>query len=109
MRLSALEPQFTRITSPGHYQDVERLEDAHGVMFLCPKCYAANGGAEGTHCVFVWFRDRGVPAEETPGPGRWAVAGTGIDDLTLSPSINLENLGHVGCGWHGFVINGEAR
>jgi hypothetical protein len=108
MKLAELEPQFTRIASPGHYEDVATLAEAQGVMFLCPKCFAKNGGNVGTHSIMVWFRDRGVPADEVPGPGRWIATGTGYEDLTTSPSINLENPDHVGCEWHGFVTNGEA-
>lgn len=78
------------------------LEHAHGVSFLCPKCYRANGGARGVHSVLCWFRGR-VPDDVTPGPGRWDVAGTGLHDLTLSPSIQLAG---GGCDWHGFVRGG---
>jgi len=107
MKLDQLEPQFTKIGSPGHYDDVDSLADAHGVMFLCPKCFAKNGGPVGTHSILAWFRDRGVPTDEAPGPGRWIASGASYADLTLSPSINLENAGRVGCQWHGFVTNGE--
>jgi len=57
----------------------------------------------GTHMVLCWFRDRGVPDGETPGPGRWQVSGSGLGDLTLAPSVHLTG---AGCGWHGFVRNG---
>lgn len=100
MKLTELEPQFTQIVSPGHFQDVATLEEAQGVMFECPKC--------GKHSVLAWFRDRGVPADEVPGPGRWVASGSGYADLTLSPSINLENPQHIGCEWHGFITSGEA-
>jgi hypothetical protein len=84
---------------------VDALAQAQGVWFLCPKCFTANGGAAGTHMVLCWFRDRGVPAEVTPGPARWVVTGTGLDDLTLSPSIQL--LG--ACKWHGFIVAGAVQ
>lgn len=70
---------------------------ADGVVFICPKCQ--NG-----HAVLCWFQDRGVPADETPGPGRWVPSGTSLADLTLTPSISLGG----DCGWHGFVRNGDA-
>ena len=108
MKLTLLEPQFMRITSAGHYADVDTLAEAQGVMFLCPKCFAKNCGNVGTHSVMVWFRDCGVPADEVPLPGRWGVSGTGYADLTITPSISLENPGKVGCQWHGFVTSGEA-
>jgi hypothetical protein len=108
MRLADLEPQLVRMISQGHYEDVADLSEAQGIMFLCPRCYSRNGGAEGTHSVLAWFRDRGVPSDESPGPGRWVVLeGSGVDDLTLSPSINLENSRGLGCEWHGNVTGGE--
>jgi len=75
--------------------------NAQGVMFLCPVCFVKNGGPVGTESVLCYFRGRGVPDDAVPGPGRWEAHGTGFDDLSLSPSVNVDN-GH----WHGFVTNG---
>ena len=90
---------------------VEAIDQAQGVRFLCPACFAKNGGARGTHMVVCWSRSRGVPDDVDPKPGRWTLHGTGIDDLTLhgdpvghARSVQL----HGGCGWHGFVDNGSA-
>lgn len=90
---------------------VETLAEAQGIEFLCPACFAANGGPRGTHMVICWSRSRGVPDDVKPGPGRWLMAGTGIHDLTLNAdppgtarSVKLEG----GCGWHGYVTNGDA-
>jgi hypothetical protein len=80
------------------------IAQAQGVLFLCPACFVKNGGPVGTESVLCWFRDRGVPDDALPGPGPWTASGTGFDDLTLSPSVNVTN-GH----WHGFVTNGEIR
>lgn len=102
MHLADLEPSFLTVVEPGkRYQHHDDMAAAQGVCFLCPACFRANGGAEGTHAVFVWFRDRGVPEDEVPVP-RWEVTGTGYADLTLSPSIHITR----GCGWHGFVRGG---
>jgi hypothetical protein len=86
------------------------LANAHGVAFLCPKCFKANGGPVGTHMVICWFVGK-VPDDATPGPGRWTPAGTGIEDLTFVPgtpprakSVQLMS----GCRWHGHVLNGDA-
>jgi hypothetical protein len=80
---------------------------ADGVKFLCPKCFAANGGAINTHEVHVYFGNSDVPAhigKDSNGQTvRWSASGTGLEDLTLSPSIHVV----TGCGWHGFVQNGE--
>lgn len=93
--------------------NVETLAEAQGVMFLCPKCYAANGNSSiGTHSVVCWSRSRGAPELVAPLPGRWAMEGTSLDDLTLNAdppgtqrSVLLTG---EGCQWHGFVNNGDA-
>ena len=114
MRLRELDPQFLRHelrdgVETHHY--VETLVEAQGVKFLCPKCFAKNGGPVGTHSVICWSRSRGTPDSASPSPGRWALDGNGIDDLTLNadpPSSARSVLLNGGCGWHGFVTNGEA-
>jgi hypothetical protein len=80
------------------------LPDAQGVSFLCPTCFKKNNGPVGTETVLCWFKDRGVPPEVFPGPGRWAASGTSFADLTLSPSVNVAHE-----HWHGYVENGEIR
>ena len=103
MRLSALDARFVGYVDREHFQmEGVSFAQADGVIFLCPLCYAKNGGEVGTHSVLVWFAGRKVPAEVRPLP-RWAVSGTSVDDLTLSPSIDLR-----GGDWHGWVRNGEA-
>lgn len=109
MKLAELDPQFLRVESPGHWLHVPTLGEAHGVRFLCPKCFVANGGPVGTHGVICWSRSRGAPDDERPLPGRWAMVGTDVSDLTLngdsgaSRSIALNG----GCAWHGYITNGE--
>ncbi len=110
-RLAELEAKFMRLESPDHWRNVERIEDAQGVIFLCPLCFAKNGGKVGTHAVICWSRSRGVPEEQTPGPGRWKLDGTGIEDLTLNadPPNTARSVALTGgCAWHGHVTNGEA-
>lgn len=85
---------------------VDRIDDADGVEFLCPKCFEANSGRVGTHAVVCW-RPR-VPPDIAPKPGRWEFQGTSLDDLTLvagSSSVLLPGDGG-GCGAHFFVRNG---
>lgn len=101
--LAALEPELVRVIGVGRFQRVESLGDAQGLRFLCPKCFAANNGPVGAHGILCWFSHRGVPDGEVPGPGRWAVVGGGIADLTLAPSILLS----TGCEWHGYVTRGR--
>jgi hypothetical protein len=108
LQLKDLDARFQRIVEPGkRYKEVDNIQDAHGIMFLCPKCFQANNGGVGTHSVICWFKGRGVSDDENPKPGRWEAVGTGLNDLTLkagSSSILLTG----GCQWHGFIRNGTA-
>lgn len=104
MRLRDLEAEFVRILDERTYRRVESIDEADGVLLLCPKCFTTNSGPVGTHYILCW-RPR-VGQEWKPGPGRWEFLGTGIDDLELragSSSILLTS----GCQWHGFIRNGE--
>lgn len=88
---------------------VQTLAEAHGVAFLCPKCFTANGGPVGTHECHVDFNVPGIPSDADTmkqrdgSPVRWAVSGTGFEDLTTQPSILLL----AGCGWHGFITKAK--
>lgn len=113
--LADLKAKFIKVIEPGRSRrEVDSIADAQGVQFLCPKCFSKNGGPVGTHSVVCWSRSRGVGEDETPGPGRWSLEGTGIDDLTLNGdapggggarSVLLTG----GCGWHGFINSGFAE
>lgn len=132
MRLTELHPQFIRyemhveswtrrkadgsteqVTGPRVYIPyVNSIAEAQGIMFLCPKCFAQNGGPVGTHMVICWSRSRGVPNSAEPGPGRWKLEGIGYSDLTLSadpPNTAHSVLLTTGCRWHGFITDGEVR
>jgi len=92
------------------FLDVGTVAEADQIMFLCPACFAKNGGAVGTHSVMVTFAGRGVPDEagsvDSDGkPSRWTASGTSLDDLVLTPSILLDakRKPGEGCHWHGFV------
>lgn len=88
---------------------VDTLAEADGVMFLCPKCYAENGGPVGTHSVICWFVGK-VADQVDPKPGRWTPTGTDLHDLTFVPSAGRSHsvLLTGACGWHGFVTRGDA-
>jgi len=82
---------------------------AEGIEFLCPKCFAENNGARGTHGCNVTFADRGEPDDmgshnKEGNAVRWNVSGDSFENLTTTPSILLEG----GCAWHGYITNGEA-
>lgn len=107
IQLTELQAHFERIIVPGKsYKRVTDIDNAQGIMFMCPKCFIKNSGPVGTHYIVCWFKGCGVSDDEHPKPGRWAFAGTGLDDLTLVPSINLP--GDDGCQWHGFIRDGAA-
>lgn len=93
-----------------YHIDVDNFAEAQGVQFLCPKCFAKNGGHVGTHLILVPFRDRGVldnqgMHDENGNPVRWAASGTSFKDLTIDPSIWIKS----GCQWHGCIENGETK
>lgn len=105
MKLAELEPKWITDAKAGGWRvgRATGVADAQGLQMLCPKCFAENGGGRGTHSVIVPFADRGLPADFMPQMPRWAATGTGLEDLSTTPSILLIG----GCGWHGFITNGE--
>lgn len=113
MRLVDLEPKFIRHeTREGREYSipVATLAEAQSVEFLCPTCFAKNGGPVGTHGVIVTFAGRGAADHQgsqgrNGGPTRWTVTGSGFDDLTITPSIDTT----PGCTWHGHITNGDIR
>lgn len=106
MKLTELEPEFLRRDDDAHFQHVETFAEADGVLFVCPKCFAANGNSRiGVHSVICW-RPR-VPQTTKPTPGRWEFEGAGLSDLTLIAGSSSIHLTGPGCGWHGFIRNGE--
>jgi hypothetical protein len=116
VKLAGLEAEFLRYERRGdghtYLHHVETIGEAQGVMLLCPKCFEANGGPRGTHHVICWSSSRGVPDFAEPKPGRWKMVGAGLHDLTLEAEqpggARSVLLTGEGCGWHGFITNGEA-
>jgi hypothetical protein len=117
LKLRELAPRFL-IHARSHtgvvHAQVDTLELAQGISFLCPRCFQANNGPIGTHRVLCWSRSRGAPDDALPGPGRWRLTGTGIDDLSLRGELDdkgKEGARSVqltgGCRWHGHITNGE--
>lgn len=105
MKLAELDPDLFRFEERDgstYLHKVQTVAEAHGVDFECPKCRG--------HHVMVTFRDRGVPdhlgTRSSDGtPTRWAASGAGVNDLTLSPSVDCTP-SNPNC-WHGFITNGE--
>lgn len=98
-QLKEFDPEFIFASDTQSFSTGRNKQTANGVMFDCP---AKNC----THKVIVWFSNPDAapaPALMEPLP-RWKVSGYGLDDLTLSPSIDVGAPGDK-C-WHGFVVNG---
>lgn len=100
-----------------YYGDLLNIVGADGVRFWCPCGYGKPefpiDGAR-PHMVEVSFANpigcQPAPADagsqsRNGGPSRWQMTGTGLDDLTLSPSVAV---GPPEC-WHGYITNGEVR
>ena len=105
--LTELEASLIRYNEIG-FSEINELSEAQGILFLCPLCFINNNGAIGTHSVLISFANRGVTDEQgsknsSGQPSRWnIIGGTGLNDLQLSPSINLDI---SDCKWHGFIGN----
>lgn len=75
-----------------------------GIMFDCPCQKDAK-----FHRVYVPFTNPisgGNQVDSSDNRDTWERTGDTFETLTLSPSI-LRNPKHGGCGWHGFVRNGN--
>ena len=83
---------------------VVSIQEAEGLLFLCPTCYVQNGNSSvGTHWIMCWSLN--VSQEFTPTPGRWELVGTELVNVSLvanSSSISVTG----GCGAHFFITEG---
>src|SRR3990167_8242946 len=91
-----------KVKGPSEYLiHVDSFADAHGIQFLCPKCFRENHGVAGTHHCQMPFAGRGVdPAKHK---NQWSAKGTGYADLSTTPSYLIVG----GCGWHGYITRSE--
>ena len=93
MKLTSLNPEF--INGSGDREGI-------GLMFDCPCGCTAR--------AFVTFSnplDGRGPFTEKFRP-LWKRTGEYFETMTLTPSIHrIKNLG--GCGWHGWLTNGELK
>lgn len=82
--------------------EVATLTEAQGIRLMCPVCR--------DHGLAVAFAGRGVlehhgSHDRNGKPSRWQVSGTGFDDLTLHPSVDLTGPVRPNC-WHGWIKSG---
>lgn len=103
MRLTELDAVFIKRVDAKTTHAVQRKQDADGVLFLCPKCFADNQGPIGTHGIKCW--EPHVPQDTPPTPGRWEMLGNDLNDLTLTASSSSIAL-TGGCRAHFYVRNG---
>jgi hypothetical protein len=105
--LRELDAKLLKREDSHHFRFVDTLEEADGVVFLCPKCFEEEPrGPVGCHSVICWSPS--VSQDTSPTPGRWEMHGGGLDDLTLvagSSSVLLKG----GCMAHFFVRNGRVE
>jgi hypothetical protein len=123
MRLRDLNARFLKQADPASrsVRLDDGIEGAQGVIFQCPRCAAGKEIVEeegrrfvrGVHSVRIFFSNPfgvAVAPQEVDDNPRWEVSGSCIDDLTLSPSVNLDlpENGPDCCRWHGWVKSGDA-
>ena len=90
------------------FEEVERLWRAQGIAFACPACYRDHGFVD-PHFIVCW--NRWVSDEVRPGPGRWVMIGTSMDDLTLHGSPgkdgSISTTAPSGCKARFWVVDGK--
>jgi len=91
----------------GGFRETKLLADAHGMDFLCPKCFKAKG-AEGSHSITLWFSKLGERSVKLQGHPGWNPEGVDLSDITFVPPGAISVLLKLGCKWHGFIRDGRA-
>lgn len=101
-----VQPECATCHGTGREYEPAPRREGVGVIFDCP----CGNHDEGHQCYVPFANplDGGPPTDPGGwhGSGGWQRTGDTFDTLTLTPSIyRREDLG--GCGWHGFITNGE--
>jgi hypothetical protein len=106
MKLTDLNPRWFDAGGEGVYdKDMNPApkREGVGINFDCP---CGNHTERWDRQCFITFNnplDGGRPYDTSP---LWNRTGDTFDTLTITPSIlRSKDLG--GCGWHGFITNGE--
>jgi hypothetical protein len=102
-RLIDLDPHWVGAGGPGIFtKEMQPVPARRGVglSFDCPCGCDVRG--------YVAFENPldGGPPKTNPGEPTWHRTGDTFETLTLAPSI-LRRPEKGGCGWHGFITNGE--
>ena len=67
------------------------LEEAEGVVFICPKCLRDFGHPAQSHTIYAWFENR-------------EVSGDTISNVTVGGTFRVGS-----CGWSGRVEDGSVH
>jgi hypothetical protein len=105
MKLVDLHPQFLGAGGEGIFNadgTPATPREGVGVIFDCP-CGQYKEEWQRCYVPFSNPLDGGPVFDERQG---WQRTGETFDTLTLTPSI-LRNKDRGGCGWHGFITNGD--
>ena len=114
-----------RVSGAGHTRQGGEINGAQGIFFYSPCGYGEASGVHGVIVLFANPHNAPVvgPSASYPKP-RWTISGSGLRDLTLSPSIDCtaEDPAHVDAlraaglkpgecrpgrrCWHGYIQNG---
>lgn len=90
VKLTELDAEITSVSG--------RPQENDCLLFICPTCRDGHG-------IMVSF----IGPSLYPSGAMWEKSGSGLEDLTISPSINcdypLED-GSRPCRFHGFVRDG---
>ena len=104
MRLAELAPTFACHGGDGvSTADGQPIPRTEGVGLVC-NCPCGN--ADEGHRLYVPFANPIGPGPLVEQKG-WRRTGETFETLTLTPSIL--RIDRNGCGWHGFITDGEAR
>lgn len=100
---------YGNAANDSHERQGDKIDGAQGLVLWCPCAYGNDQRAHGLLIPFANPRNappcppgHGPVARDGTHP-RWQMTGTGLGDLTLSPSVDV---GDDHC-WHGFIRNGE--
>lgn len=113
MRLTELDPRWVGAGGEGVYNQAPDgtlipATERHGVgiTFICPcGTHPRDAEYDTDRCCILFNNplDGGGKFDATAEGHYWTRVGETFEALTLTPSI--QRVG--GCGWHGFITNGE--
>src|SRR5512146_628925 len=100
MKLIELSPRWIGAGGDGITRDGVPVPRREGVALWLERCPCGCGTPL---CLYV---DPPLDGGAPIGLPAWRRTGDTFETLTLAPSI-LRNSSRGGCGWHGFIRNGE--